>query len=65
MTDKLSVVGKSVTRLDALKKVTVKAKFCSNMKLPEMLYGKVLRNPYVHAKIVSIDTSKVEEALES
>ena len=36
-----SVVGKSVTRLDALEKVTGKAKFCSDMKLAGMLYGKV------------------------
>ena len=27
------------------------------MKLPGMLYGKVLRSPYPHAKIVKIDTS--------
>jgi len=56
-----SVVGKSVTRVDALEKVTGKAKFGSDMKLPGMLYGKVLRSPYAHARIISIDTAKAEK----
>jgi len=54
----LSVVGKSVRRVDALEKVTGKAKFCSDFKTPGMLYAKLLRSPYPHAKIVYIDTSK-------
>lgn len=57
----LSVVGKSVTRVDALEKVTGKAVFCTDIKLPGMLHVKVLRSPYPHAKIVSIDTSKAEQ----
>ena len=55
-----SVVGKSVIRLDALEKVTGKARYCIDMKLLGMLYGKVLRSPYAHARITSIDTSKAE-----
>ena len=54
-----SVVGKSVPRVDALEKVTGKAKFCPDLELPGMLYVKVLRSPYPHARILSIDTSKV------
>lgn len=57
----LSVVGKSVPRVDALVKVTGSAKFVSDMKVPGMLYAKVLRSPYPHAKIISIDTSKAEQ----
>ena len=56
----LKVVGKSVPRVDALEKVTGKAKFCSDFKMPNMLWGKILRSPYPHARIVSIDTSKAE-----
>jgi len=56
-----SVVGKSVTRVDALEKVTGKAKFCSDVKLSGMLYGKVLRSPYAHARIISVDTAKAEK----
>ncbi|MBA7590467.1 Caffeine dehydrogenase subunit alpha [subsurface metagenome] len=57
----LSVVGKSVPRVDALVKVTGSAEFVSDMKVPGMLYVKVLRSPYPHAKIISIDTSKAEQ----
>ena len=57
----LSIVGKSVPRVDALVKVTGSAKFVSDMKVPGMLYAKVLRSPYPHAKILSIDTSKAEK----
>ena len=56
-----SVVGRNVTRVDALEKVTGKAKFCSDIQLPGMLYGKVLRSPYAHASIISMDTSKAEK----
>lgn len=54
-------VGKSIPRIDALAKVTGKAKFTNDYKLPRMLYAKVLRNPYPHARIMRIDTSKAEE----
>jgi len=57
----LSVVGKSVPRVDALVKVTGSAKFISDMKVPGMLYAKVLRSPYPHAKIININTSKAEQ----
>ncbi|MDP2931543.1 MAG: xanthine dehydrogenase family protein molybdopterin-binding subunit [Chloroflexota bacterium] len=55
-----SVVGKSPIRLDALDKVTGEAKYCTDIKVPGMLYAKVLRSPYPHARIISIDTSKAE-----
>jgi CO/xanthine dehydrogenase Mo-binding subunit len=56
-----SVVGKSVPRLDALEKVTGKAKYSVDMKFPGMLYGKVLRSPHPHARISRIDTSGAEK----
>ncbi len=56
-----SVVGKSVTRLDSLEKVTGKAQYCTDVKLPGMLHGKGLRSPYAHARIISIDTSKAQK----
>jgi CO/xanthine dehydrogenase Mo-binding subunit len=58
---KLSVVGKSVPRLDALEKVTGKAKYSEDLKLPGMLYAKVLRSPYPHARIVKINTERAEK----
>ncbi|MCL5957713.1 MAG: molybdopterin-dependent oxidoreductase, partial [Chloroflexi bacterium] len=57
----LSVVGQSVKRLDSFEKVTGKAKYVMDMKLPGMLYGKILRSPYPHAKILRIDTSQAEQ----
>ena len=59
--DQLSVVGKSVKRVDAFEKVTGKAVYGTDMKLPGMLYGKVVRSPHPHAKILSIDTSQAEK----
>jgi CO/xanthine dehydrogenase Mo-binding subunit len=57
----LSIVGKSVLRFDSLEKVQGKGGFCGDIMLPGMLHMKVLGSPYPHAKIVSIDTSKVEK----
>ncbi len=53
-------IGKSEFNVNAVGKATGKAKYCSDMELPGMLYGKVKRSPYPHARIISIDTSKAE-----
>ncbi len=55
------VVGKSVPRIDAFEKVTGKAKYGVDLTLPGMLYGRVLRSPYSHARIVRIDISEAEK----
>ena len=51
-------IGKSVEKVDAMERVTGKATFGADLYLPGMLQGKVLRSPYPHARIRSIDTSK-------
>ncbi len=56
--DKLNLIGKRVTRIDAFDKVTGKAKYTSDMKLPGMLYAKMLRSNVPHAVISSIDISQ-------
>jgi CO/xanthine dehydrogenase Mo-binding subunit len=53
-------VGRSVARVDGIDKVTGKAKFVGDITVPGMLYGKILRSPYPHARIVSIDTKQAE-----
>jgi xanthine dehydrogenase molybdenum-binding subunit len=58
---KYNVVGHSVRRLDAAEKATGTAMFSTDFTLPGMLYGKVLRSPYAHAKIVNIDTTEAEK----
>jgi len=56
----LSVVGKGVHRVDDFEKVTGKAMYCEDFKTPGMCYGKLLKSPHPHAKILHIDTSKAE-----
>lgn len=58
--DKLKYVGKRVKRLDAEAKTTGVAKYTSDINLPGMLYAKMLRSPYPHAKIRNIDISGAE-----
>jgi len=57
----LSVVGKRLPRPDALEKATGATKYTVDIKLPEMLVGKILRSPYAHAEIMEIDTSRAEK----
>jgi CO/xanthine dehydrogenase Mo-binding subunit len=54
----LKTVGHSTPRIDALERVTGRAKYTDDVMLPGMLYAKVLRSPHPHARIRSIDTSK-------
>jgi xanthine dehydrogenase molybdenum-binding subunit len=54
------VIGTSPLRHDGVDKVTGRAAFGADIRLPGMLYGAVLRSPYAHAKILSIDTSEAE-----
>jgi CO/xanthine dehydrogenase Mo-binding subunit len=56
----LRVVGKRVTKRDAPLKATGAAVYIQDMKVPGMLYGKILYSKYPHAKILKIDTSKAE-----
>ena len=57
---KYQVVGTRPIRHDGLEKVTGAAKYGADIQLAEMLHGKVLRSPYAHAYVRSIDTSKAE-----
>jgi CO/xanthine dehydrogenase Mo-binding subunit len=53
-------VGTRPVRPDGVDKVTGRAKFGADQKLPGMLIGRVLRSPHPHARIRSIDTAKAE-----
>ena len=59
-TEDFSVIGTNYNRIDGEAKVTGRAKYTGDIAFPNMLYGKILRSPYAHAKIISIDTSKAE-----
>ena len=47
-----------VRRLDGPDKVTGRARYAADVARPRLLWGKVLRSPLAHARIVSIDTSR-------
>ncbi|MCL5075224.1 MAG: molybdopterin-dependent oxidoreductase [Chloroflexi bacterium] len=57
---KFEVVGKSLTRKDGLAKVSGREIYTSDVILPDMMYAAVLRSPYPHAEIRSIDVSAAE-----
>ena len=57
----LTVVGKPVFRRDALEKVTGEAKFAGDIRLPGMLYAKILRPPAHDANLKNVDTSAAEK----
>ena len=47
-------VGQNVLRVDGVEKVTGRAKFTGDLKIPGMLYGRILRSSYPHPGISSI-----------
>jgi len=55
-----AVLGQRVPRVDAQDKVTGKAVYAADIVLPNMLHGKILRSPYAHARIKSIDFEKAK-----
>ncbi len=57
----LNIVGTRVPMLDAGLKVKGAAQFTDDLVLPGMLFGKILRSPLPHARILNIDTSKAEK----
>jgi xanthine dehydrogenase molybdenum-binding subunit len=60
-TNNYRVIGTRPVRPDGTDKVTGRAIYGADVTLPRLAYGKVLRSPYAHARIVSIDTSEAEK----
>ena len=56
-----TLIGKRTTRVDSAVKVSGEAKYTYDVHRPGMLYGKVLRCPYAHAKVMSVDTRAAEK----
>jgi len=56
----LKVVGTRPIRPDGVDKVTGRAVYSADTRVAGMLWGKILRSPHAHARILSIDTSKAE-----
>jgi nicotinate dehydrogenase subunit B len=55
------VIGKEFNRQDAAEKVTGKAKYAGDIRLPGMLYASILRPPAHGATLKSVDTSPAEQ----
>ncbi|MGO8753903.1 MAG: molybdopterin cofactor-binding domain-containing protein [Gallionellaceae bacterium] len=56
-----SVIGSSPKRLDALEKVTGAAKYAADIRVPGMLYARILRPPMHGATLQQLDTSDAEK----
>jgi len=52
----MNQVGRAIPRLEARAKVTGRAEYTHNLRLPGMLYGKVFRATVPHGRIRNIDT---------
>jgi xanthine dehydrogenase YagR molybdenum-binding subunit len=59
--DQRTLIGKRISRVDGPDKVSGRAKYTYDLHRPGMLYGKVVRSPHAHAKVVSVDTSTAEK----
>jgi xanthine dehydrogenase YagR molybdenum-binding subunit len=60
--EKPSLLSTAVMRFDAPDKVTGRARYSYDINRPGMLYGKIVRSPHPHARIVSVDLSQAEKA---
>lgn len=55
------MVGKRIPKHDAVEKATGRVEYIQDVKLPGMLYGKILYSKYPHAKLLHIDTSAAKK----
>lgn len=55
-----SVIGSSPARLDGVEKVTGAAKYAGDIRLPGMLYARILRPPAHGARLLQADTAAAE-----
>ena len=60
----ISTIGRPTPQVAAHEKVSGRAVYGGDFKMPGMLHVKVLRSPYAHARIIRIDTAAAREALE-
>jgi xanthine dehydrogenase YagR molybdenum-binding subunit len=56
-----TVIGKPTQRVDGSAKLSGMAKYTYDVNPRGLLFGKILRCPYAHATVVSIDTSAAEK----
>ena len=57
-TEVLTQIGKRLPMVDSREKAMGKAIYYSDLALPGMLHGKILRSPHPHARILNIDVDR-------
>ncbi|MGH9892684.1 MAG: xanthine dehydrogenase family protein molybdopterin-binding subunit, partial [bacterium] len=57
---KLQVVGRPMPRIEGPEKVSGKTLYTADVQLPGLLWGKCLRSPYPHARIVRVNAEKAK-----
>jgi xanthine dehydrogenase YagR molybdenum-binding subunit len=60
--EKPTLIGTRVKRLDGPDKVSGRAKYTYDINRPGMIYGKIVRSPHPHARVVSVDMSAAEKS---
>ncbi len=58
LAEEFTIVGKPLTKPDAFAKVSGQTKFADDLALPRMLYGRILRSPHPHARLLHVDTDR-------
>jgi len=58
--DQWKVAGKSIAKIHGRDFITGKHKYTSDLKIPGMMYGKILRAPSYGATLISADTSRAK-----
>src|SRR5258705_12499304 len=54
------IVGQPVGKLEGLGKVSGQARYSGDVAVPGLVWGKALRSPLPHARIVRIDTARAK-----
>ncbi|MBI3016325.1 MAG: molybdopterin-dependent oxidoreductase [Candidatus Tectomicrobia bacterium] len=58
MAETFSIIGKPLPPHDGADRVCGRAEYTADVKLPGLLYAKILRSPYPHARVTKLDTRK-------
>ncbi|MBW8896031.1 MAG: xanthine dehydrogenase family protein molybdopterin-binding subunit, partial [Acidobacteria bacterium] len=57
-----ALLGTRIKRLDGPDKVTGRARYSYDINRPGMIYGRIVRSPYPHARVVSVDLAAAQKA---
>jgi CO/xanthine dehydrogenase Mo-binding subunit len=61
MSKNFKIIGKRVPNIDGPSKAAGRAVYVTDLRIPGMLFGRILKSPYAHARIVNVDTAAAEK----